>query len=91
METTIELPEYLFTEAKATVARHRVPRRALIEHALSRETAPSPESNISAPFVVVPLGILQIKKRGCLVTFNRRVNPSVIAGGHAALHVLGLP
>jgi len=37
MKTTIELPDALFAEAKATAARQRITLKEMMEHALRRE------------------------------------------------------
>ena len=41
MKTTLDLDDALLTEAKAVAARRRTTLRAMVEHALRRELAPS--------------------------------------------------
>ena len=66
MKTTLELPDALFMEAKATAVRRRTTFRAIVEQALRRELAPAPELTNPDPekFEVGPFGILSLKKSG---------------------------
>jgi hypothetical protein len=64
MKTTLDLPDDLLTEAKIMAARRRTTLRAMVEHALRRELAPSPESENpdAAKFELGPLGFLVLKR-----------------------------
>ena len=65
MKTTLELDDALLREAKAVAAKRRTTLRAIVEHALRRELAPSPESNNpdQQRFEVGPLGYLVLKRK----------------------------
>lgn len=65
MKTTLELPDDLLMEAKATAVRRRTTLRAIIEHALRRELSPSPASSNPDPdkFEMGPLGFLVLKRK----------------------------
>lgn len=51
MKTTLDLPDDLLIEAKATAAKRRTTLRAMIEHALRRELGEinSPVANAQSP------------------------------------------
>lgn len=64
MKTTLELDDALFIEAKAVAARRRITLKAMVEHALRRELAPSDDDNPNPDlFEVGPLGLLRLKRR----------------------------
>ena len=65
MKTTLELDDALLTEAKAVAAKRRTTLKAMVEHALRRELAPSPEITNPDPakFEVGPLGFLVLKRK----------------------------
>ena len=58
MKTTIELPDDLLTEAKATAARRRTTLKAMFEHALRRELRlDQPSSGDSECFTIDEHGL----------------------------------
>lgn len=65
MKTTIEIDDALFVEAKAVAARRRTTLKAMLEHALRRELAPSGEQANPDPakFEVGSLGFLVLKRK----------------------------
>lgn len=65
MKTTIELPDSLFREAKATAVRRKTTLKALITHALAREVLPQ-ETN--STFEVDEDGLPYLPSRGVTVT-----------------------
>ena len=65
MKTTIELPDDLLTEAKATAARRRITLKAMIEHALRREIYGTQKLPTSIDcFTIDEYGLPVLKKRG---------------------------
>jgi hypothetical protein len=64
MKTTLNLPDDLLIEAKATAARRKITLRDLVEHALRREIRPAAEMQNPDPekYEVGPFGILSLKK-----------------------------
>lgn len=63
MKTTLDLDDALLIEAKTVAARRRTTLRAMVEHALRRELAPSaPES--SSTFMTGPSGLPRLRKEG---------------------------
>jgi len=64
MKTTIELPDDLFTEAKAEAARRRTTMKAMIEHALRREIQFPKEPGPDAPYEINEFGFPTLKKTG---------------------------
>ncbi len=65
MKTTIELPESLFHEAKATAIRRKTTLKALITHALEREVMPQEKDD---SFEVDEDGLPYLPSRGVTVT-----------------------
>ncbi|MDL5048656.1 hypothetical protein QQ054_21825 [Oscillatoria amoena NRMC-F 0135] len=65
MKTTLELDDELLIEAKALAAKRRTTLRAMVEHALRRELAPSLESSNPDPqkYEVGQLGFLVLKRK----------------------------
>ena len=65
MKTTLDLPDDLLIEAKTLAARRKTTLKAIVEHALRRELAPSPEFANPDPgkFEIGPLGYLVLKRR----------------------------
>jgi hypothetical protein len=63
MKTTIEIPDDLFMEAKATAARRRTTLKAMMEHALRREIAGPVDLPPDGPYEIGPFGILSLKKK----------------------------
>ncbi len=61
----MELDDALLTEAKAVAAKRRMTLKAMVEHALRRELAPTPESSNPDPekFEIGPLGFLVLKRK----------------------------
>ncbi len=69
MKTTLDLPDDLLVEAKSTAARRRTTLRALVEHALRRELAPSrPEAEEGRIFRLDEDGLPYVPSRGGKVT-----------------------
>jgi hypothetical protein len=70
MKTTLDLPDDLLIEAKATAARRKTTLRAMVEHALRREIRPAAEMENPDPekYEVGPFGILSLKKTGTTKT-----------------------
>jgi len=70
MKTTLELPDDLLSEAKATAARRRTTLKSLVEHALRREIASqSQTADADCAYQKDPYGIPSLKKReGATVT-----------------------
>ncbi len=66
MKTTIDLPDDLFIEAKATAARRRTTLKELITRSLRREigSGPSLESPSDPHFRSGPLGLPVLKSTG---------------------------
>ena len=66
MKTTIDLPDDLFIEAKATAARRRTTLKELITRSLRREigAGPSLESSSDSHFRSGPLGLPVLKSTG---------------------------
>lgn len=66
MKTTLDLPDDLLIEAKATAARRRTTLRAVVEHALRREIFFSDEStnDEDAYIGISPEGLPYFKKPG---------------------------
>ena len=66
MKTTIDLPDDLFIEAKATAARRRTTLKDLITRSLRREigSGPSLESPLDPHFRSGPLGLPVLKSAG---------------------------
>ncbi len=63
MKTTLELPDDLLMEAKIVAARRRTSLKAMIEHALRREIAPTVSLPLDSAYEVGPFGILSLRKR----------------------------
>ena len=65
MKTTLDLPDDLLIEAKSAAARRRTTLKAIVEHALRRELAPTLEIANPDPekFEVGPLGFLVLKRK----------------------------
>ena len=65
MKTTLELDDALLIEAKSVAAKRRITLKAMVEHALRRELAPSPEITNTDPerFETGPLGFLVLKRK----------------------------
>lgn len=65
MKTTLELDDALLIEAKSVAAKRRISLKAMVEHALRRELAPSPEITNVDPekFEPGPLGFLVLKRK----------------------------
>jgi hypothetical protein len=70
MKTTLNLPDDLLIEAKATAARRKITLRDLVEHALRREIRPAAEMQNPDPekYEVGPFGILSLKKTDTPIT-----------------------
>ena len=65
MKTTIDLPDELLVEAKATAARRRTTLKAMIEHALKRELEEDLlASDRRSSFSIDEHGLPVLKKRG---------------------------
>ena len=67
MKTTLDLPDELLIEAKATAARRRTTLRAIVEHALRREIiALSGESDTESDVFIetTPDGLPCFKRSG---------------------------
>jgi hypothetical protein len=66
MKTTLDLPDDLLIEAKATAARRRITLKDMVTHALRREISSSGEvpENVSTLLEVGPFGILRLKNTG---------------------------
>ncbi len=67
MKTTLDLPDKIFRDAKATAARRQVTLKALITHALKREiysSKPAPDSI----YEVDEDGLPYLPSRGVSVT-----------------------
>jgi hypothetical protein len=64
MKTTLDLDDGLLTEAKSVVAKRGITLKAMVEHALRRELAPTPDITNPDPekFEVGPLGFLVLKR-----------------------------
>mgnify|MGYP002630302891 CR=1 FL=1 len=74
MKTTIELPDELLTEAKATAAKRRTTLKAMFEHALRREIQGHPPvSNSSGKFTIDDDGLPVLAKRGDTIVSNEMV------------------
>jgi len=71
MKTTLELPDELLIEAKATAARRRVTLRELFTRALERELKPAPGP--SQDFVIDENGWPVAKRKTQKVVTNRMV------------------
>lgn len=65
MKTTLELDDALLIEAKSVAAKRRITLKAMVEHALRRELAPSPEITNTdlEKFETGPLGFLVLKRK----------------------------
>ena len=65
MKTTLELDDALLIEAKSVAAKRRITLKAMVEHALRRELAPSPAitNTDSEKFETGPLGFLVLKRK----------------------------
>ena len=68
MKTTIELPDALFSAAKAVAVRRRTTLKAMMEHALRREIAFDDPPSGDATFELNSRGFPVLKKRGATVT-----------------------
>ena len=71
MKTTLDLDAELLTRAKITAAQRRTTLKALVEHALAREIAPSGDSEKSTGNHWVEMGadgIPRLKARSTTVT-----------------------
>ena len=68
MKTTIELPDALFSAAKAVAVRRRTTLKAMMEHALRREIAFNDEPAADAAFELNAHGFPVLKKRGAVVS-----------------------
>jgi hypothetical protein len=64
MKTTLDLDDALLAEAKAVALRRRTSLKAVVEHALRRELAPSSEAGNPDPekYEMGPLGFLVLKR-----------------------------
>lgn len=62
MKTTIELPDDLFIQAKATAARRRTTLKAMMEHALRREIQSSEPLPEDSPFELDEYGFPILKR-----------------------------
>lgn len=74
MKTTLELDSALLSEAKGVAAKRRTTLKAMVEHALRRELAPTPESTNPDPekFEVGPLGFLVLRRKpGEVITLKQ--------------------
>ena len=67
MKTTIDLPEELLREAKATAARRGITLRAMLMHALEREVQHRVQPE-TATFVVDANGLPHLPARGASIT-----------------------
>jgi len=65
MKTTLDLDDDLLMKARSVALQRRTTLEAIVEHALRRELAPSPEIANPDPekFEVGRLGILRLKRR----------------------------
>lgn len=64
MKTTIDLPDELLAEAKATAARRRTTLKAMVEHALRREIEGGrPKRYQRNSFIVDEQGLPLVKKK----------------------------
>ena len=62
MKTTIELPDALLIEAKATAARRRTTLKAMMEHALRREIQSEEPLPDDSPFELDEYGFPVLKR-----------------------------
>jgi len=62
MKTTIELPDDLLIDAKATAAKRRTTLKAIMEHALRREIYGMKKAPPDAPFVLNEYGFPILKR-----------------------------
>ena len=62
MKTTIELPDDLLIDAKATAAKRRTTLKAIMEHALRREIYGIKKAPPDAPFVLNEYGFPILKR-----------------------------
>ena len=71
MKTTLDLEDSLLIAAKALAARRKTTLKAMVEHALRREIAPSEELAPDSPYELGPFGILSLKKRADRLTADQ--------------------
>ena len=65
MKTTLDLPDDLLIEAKATAARRRTTLKAIVEHALKREIhmkGPASDSDANDAFEISEYGLPVLKR-----------------------------
>ena len=62
MKTTLELPDDLFVEAKATAQRRRITLKTLFTRALERELRPEPALPQDTPFEIDRAGWTVLKR-----------------------------
>lgn len=74
MKTTIDLPDELLAEAKATAARRRTTLKAMVEHALKREIEGDlVPQNQESTFYIDEHGLPVLKKTKDMVVTNEMV------------------
>ncbi len=71
MKTTLDLEDSLLIAAKALAAQRKTTLKAMVEHSLRREIAPSEELAPDSPYELGPFGILSLKKRADRLTADQ--------------------
>jgi hypothetical protein len=71
MKTTLDLEDSLLIAAKALAAQRKTTLKAMVEHALRREIAPSETLAPDSPYELGPVGILSLKKRADRLTADQ--------------------
>ena len=76
MKTTLELPDDLFVEAKATAARRRITIKTLFTRALERELRPEPAQPATAHFEIDAQGwpLLKRQAKSKVIVTNDFIN-----------------